>query len=110
MIRLCVWGHIKHHLLLWWSFDIYFTKWQCILKKIKREKEKKEKKKKKKRRKKKERKRRKINKMVRNGPMYMKFGMYVDFTMRNKEKLNNWPYLDDLARGTLGYFSSRAFL
>ena len=37
--------------------------------------------------------------MVKDGPIYMEFGTNVVFTMRNKKKSNNWPHLENLARG-----------
>ena len=45
-----------------------------------------------------------LNKMVKNGPRNMKFGTNVVGTIRNKKKSNNWPYLENLARGPKGIF------
>ena len=45
-----------------------------------------------------------LNKMVKNGPRIMKFGTNAVCTIRKKKKENNWPYLENLARGPKGIF------
>ena len=45
-----------------------------------------------------------LNKMVKNGPRIMKFGTNVVCTVRNKNKYNNRPYLENLAGGPKGTF------
>ena len=45
-----------------------------------------------------------LNEMLKNGPRNMKFGTNVVCTRRNKKKLNNRPYFENLARGPIENF------